>query len=80
VAVVPAPPPERAQGAAPPLALRLPCDGVSASPGLAPGVDTAQKAAGPGLVIGWRALRTTAVDHRGLRGVALQPLLGAPLR
>jgi len=52
VAVVPAPTPERAQAAAGPLALCLPCDGVAASPGLAPVVDKTQKAESPGLAIG----------------------------
>ncbi len=52
VAVVPAPAPARAQGAAEPLALRLPCDGVAASPGFAPRVDNAEPAARPGLAIG----------------------------
>ena len=41
VAVVPAPAPELAQGAAEPLALRLSLDGVAASPGFAPIVDKA---------------------------------------
>src|SRR6266702_7336628 len=72
--VVPAPPPALAQGAAEPLALRLPFDGVTASPGLAPGVDNTQQAEGPGCVTGCGALRATAVDHRGLFGVDLSPV------
>src|SRR5947209_7187660 len=56
VAVVPAPAPALAQGAAEPRALRLPFAGVTASPGLAPGVDTTQEAEGPGSATGWGSL------------------------
>jgi len=43
VAVVPAPPPALAQGAAEPLALRLPFDGVTASPGLARAIQLSER-------------------------------------
>ena len=67
MAVVPAPAPELAQGAAEPLALRLPFDGVTASPGLAPVVDKTQKAEGPGFATGCGSLRATEVDYSGLQ-------------
>ncbi len=80
MAAVPAPTPVLAKAAAKPLALRLPFDGISASPRLAPVVDKTEKAEGSGFATIRPSLRAAKVDPLGLLRIDLQPIRGKPLR